>query len=129
MEDSSVSVKHCADALRRCAQQLLTIGENRAVLLTVEVQEERNRMLSAVISALGVAAVGLLAGMTFSATVVVLTWNYSHAITLSTLSLLYLGIAMLLFRRLMKAMRDWQAFSASLEQLRKDRACLQNLLA
>jgi uncharacterized membrane protein YqjE len=41
----------------------LAIGENRFELLMVEVQEERERLLHAIVLALGAAALGLLAGM------------------------------------------------------------------
>jgi len=46
------------------ARRLLTIGENRLELLMVEAQGERERLLRAILLALGVLAVGLLAGIT-----------------------------------------------------------------
>ena len=62
MEESTVSFRQLAAASKECARRLLTIGENRLELLTVEVQEERERLLRAFLLALGVAAFGLLAG-------------------------------------------------------------------
>jgi hypothetical protein len=41
----------------------------------------------------------------------------------------YGAVGIFLYRRLTGLMRDWQTLAASLEQLRKDRLCLENLLA
>ena len=129
MEESTVSFSQLAATSRRFAQRLLTIGENRLELLTVEVQEERERLLQAFLLALGVAALGLLAGITLTATIVVLLWAYSPVAVLLTLTGLYGAAAVWLCRRLTGLLRDWQTFSATLDQLRKDRACLEKTLA
>jgi uncharacterized membrane protein YqjE len=107
----------------------LTIGENRLELLTVEVQEERERLLHAILLASGVAAFGLLAGLTLTAANVVLLWAYSPVAVLLTLTGLYGAAGVCLYRRLTGLLRDWQTLSASLDQLRKDRACLEKILA
>jgi uncharacterized membrane protein YqjE len=107
----------------------LTIGENRLELLTVEVQEERERLLHAFLLALGVAAFGLLASLTLTAAIVVLLWQYSPFAVLLTLTGLYGVAAVCLYRRLTLLLRDWQTLSATLDQLRKDRACLEKTLA
>jgi len=41
----------------------------------------------------------------------------------------YGAAGIFLYRRLTVLMRDWQTLSASLDQLKKDRACLGNILA
>ena len=46
------------------ARRLLTIGENRLEWLIVEAQEERERLLRAILLAFGGLALGLLAGIT-----------------------------------------------------------------
>ena len=56
MEESTASFRQLATSSRQLARRLLTIGENRLELLTVEVQEERERLLHALLLALGVAA-------------------------------------------------------------------------
>ncbi len=129
MEESTVSFKQLATTSRRFAQRLLTIGENRLELLAVEVQEERERLLHAFLLALGVATFGLLAGITLTATIVVLLWPYSPVAVLLTLTGLYGAAGVWLSRRLAGLLRDWQTLSATLDQLRKDRACLEKTLA
>jgi uncharacterized membrane protein YqjE len=129
METATGSFKQLAATSRRFAERLLTIGENRLELLTVEVQEERERLLHAFLLALGVAAFGLLAGLTLTAAIVVLLGQYSPFAVLLTLTGLYGVAAVCLYRRLTLLLRDWQTLSATLDQLRKDRACLEKTLA
>ena len=116
------------DRSRRLGLRVLTIAENRLELLLVEVQEERERLLHALLLALGAMAFGLLAGLTLTAAIVVLFWAYSPAGTLIALTCLYGASGLYLYRRLTGLLGDWQSLSASLDQLRKDRACLEKLI-
>jgi len=128
MAESTASFKELATNSKHIARRLLTIGENRLELLRVEVQEESEHLLHAFLLALGVAAFGLLAGMTLSAAVVVLLWPYAP-VALLALTGVYAAAGVYLWWRLRGMLRDWQTLSASLEQLRKDRACLEKILA
>jgi uncharacterized membrane protein YqjE len=129
MEESTVSFNQVAASSKDLARRLLTIGENRLELLTVEVQEERERLLHALLLALGVAAFGLLAGMTLTAAIVLLLWTYSHAAVLLALTVLYGAAGVCLCRQLSRLLRDWETLSDTLDQLQKDRACLEKVLA
>lgn len=128
MEEPTVSLKQLAASSKRFARRLMTIGENRLELLTVEVQEERERLLHVVLLALGVAAFGLLGMITLSAAIVVWLWKFSPLAVLLTLTGLYAGVAILLCRQLKGLLCDWQTFSATIDQLRKDRECLEKTL-
>lgn len=128
MEESSVSFKQLAATSKQFARRLLTIGENRLELLTVEVQEERERLLHAILLALGVAAFGLLAGITATALIVVLCWSYSPVLALLTLTVFYGTAGGYLYRLLVARLRDAQTLGDTLDQLRKDRACLEKAL-
>jgi len=128
METASVRFKQLGATSKHIARRLLTIGENRLELLTLEVQEERERLLHAFLLALGVVAFGLLAGIAFTGVVVVLFWDYSPVAALLTLTGLYGVAAVVLYRRLTGWLHDWQTLSATLDQLRKDRACLERTL-
>ena len=123
------TLSELAPPAKRLARRLLTIGENRLELLAVEVQEERERLLHAFLLALGVAAFGLLAGLALTAAIVVGLWAWSPVAVLLALSGLYGAAGVGLGRRLNRRLRDWQTLAATLEQLRKDRACLAHLLA
>ena len=128
MEESTASIRQLAATSKAFVARLAIIGENRLELLAVEVQEERERLLHAFLLALGVAAFGLLAGITLTAAITVLLWAYSPVAVLFVLTGIY-GIAgICLYRRLTGLLRDWQTLSATLDQLRKDRACLEDHL-
>ena len=129
MEESTVSLRQLGATSKTFARRLLTIGENRLELLTVEVQEERERLLRAFLLALGIATFGLLAGLTLTAAIAVLLWAWSPLAVLLILTGLYAGAGVCLYRQLIGVMRNWQTLSASLDQLRKDRACLEKIFA
>ena len=111
------------------ARRLLTIGENRVELFMVEVQEERERLLHAILLALGVAVFGFLTGVALTVALVVLLWHLSPVAVLLVLTGLYAAIAGYLYQRFTTLLRDWKTLPATLDQLRKDRACLENTLA
>jgi uncharacterized membrane protein YqjE len=128
METATDTLGQFGASSKRFARRLFTIGENRLELLMVEVQEERERLLHAILLALGVAAFGLLAGIALTAAIVVLLWAYSPVGVLLTLTGLYGAAAVFLYRRLAVLLRVWQNLPATLDQLRKDRACLEKHL-
>ena len=113
---------------RQFVRRLLTIGENRLELLAVELQEERERLLQALLYALGVAVVSLLGGMVVTGLVVFVFWSYSPVGVLLGLAVIYLGFGAYLTRRLTALLRDWHTMAATLDQLKKDRECLEKIL-
>ena len=129
MEESTASLSHLAATSKKFARHVLTIGENRLELLKVELQEEREQLLQDFLLALGVAAFGLLAGLTLTAAVVVLFWEYSPLGILICLAWIYGGVGFALYCWLARRLRAWQTLSSSFEQLRKDRESLEKNLA
>ena len=109
MEEPTAGSGQLASSSKELARRLLTIGENRLELLTVEVQEQRERLLRVVLLALGVAVFGLLAGMTLTAAIVVLFWPSSPATVLVILTVLYGAAAGLVLPALMGLLRDWRS--------------------
>jgi uncharacterized membrane protein YqjE len=128
MEPGTANRGQLGELSKRLARRLLAIGENRFELLMVEVQEERERLLHAIVLALGAAALGLLAGMALTGAIVVLLWEISRVAALLVLTGLYGAAAVCLYRRLTRLLRDWQNLPATLDQLRKDHACLEKHL-
>jgi uncharacterized membrane protein YqjE len=113
---------------KRMLHRLLAISENRVELFLVEVQEERERLVRVILLAVGIAAFGLLAGVALTLAVVVLFWDHSPVVMLLALTALYGGVAGLLYRRMIMLQRDWQTLPGTLDQLRKDRECLEQNL-
>lgn len=129
MPTSHPDVGPLSSSSRQLGKRLLTIGENRLELLAVELQEEVGRLMEGLLLAFGVAALGFLAGITCTATLVVLLWAYAPVGVLVTLTVLYVSGGIYLGRRLTRLLRDWEALAASLGQIRKDRACLEGFLS
>jgi uncharacterized membrane protein YqjE len=95
----------------------------------VEVQEERERLLYAILLTLGVAVFVFLAGVALTVAIVLLLWKISAVAVLLVLTGLYAAIALFLYRRFTALQRDWKTLPATLDQFRKDRACLETILA
>ena len=121
---ASGSLKQLGADSKEFACRLLTIGENWLQLLAVELQEEREHLLHTFMLALGTAVFGLLASLTFTAALVIWLWAWPVTVLL-TLTGLYGAAGICLYRRLTRLLLDWQALSATLDQLRKDRECLE----
>lgn len=126
MEESKSSLSRLSSAWKQIARRLLVIGENRLELLAVEVQEERERLLCVMLMALGMAALGLLACMTFTAAIVIFLWDHSHVAALLTLTGFYGAAAGYLRWRMIRRQRNWETLPATVDQFKKDRACLEN---
>lgn len=128
MEESSGSFGPLTATAKQFVRRLLTIGENRLELLTVELQEERERLLHTILLALGVATFGLLLGITVTALIVVLFWAHAPVVALLILIALYGAAGIYLYRQLTARLREAQTLAATMDQLRKDRACLERTL-
>lgn len=129
MENSPGKFHQLSLLSKRIIHRLLAIGENRLELFLVEVQEERERLVRVILLIIGMAVFGLLGGIALTFGIVVLLWDHSPALALFALTLLYGVIALFLYSRLLAAQRDWQTLPGTLEQLRKDRVCLEKKLS
>ena len=129
MEPNTATLGSLLTSSKHFARILFATGENRLELLAVEMQEARVRLLHAIWLALSVAAFGFLALLALNIAVVIWLWSYSPVLVLLLLAAIYSVIALCLYLQLIRWMRDWQMFSASLDQLRKDRECWEKNLA
>ena len=129
MEPATANLGSLGAASKRIAHRLFTTGENRLELLLVEMQEARERLLHVIWLALGVAAFGFFAVLALNIAVVVLLWSFSPVAALLAVAGIYAVCAAALYCKLTRLLRDWQLLSATLDQLRKDRACLEKTLA
>jgi len=104
------------------ASQLL---ESRAELFLLELKEERVRLVAALLLALTVGICALMSLLLVTFTVVVVFWDSYRIPVLMALTVAYLAGAVGAFVSLRRRLRRWRAFAASLEQIKKDRACLE----
>src|SRR5690242_1646866 len=127
METANNGFGPIAAPSKHFARRLLRIGENRLELLMLEVQEERERLLHAILLALGVAVFSFLAGAALTVALVVLLWHLSPVAVLLGLAAVYAAAAAFLYRRFALLQRHWKTFPATLDQLGKDRAWLETV--
>jgi uncharacterized membrane protein YqjE len=116
---------HIGDATKRIARRMFVIVENRLQLLMVEAQEERERVLLAILLALCTAVFGLLAGVTLTVVIALALWEHSHIMALVVLATLYSIAAVFFYKLLVRLQQDWETLPGTLEQLKKDRQCLE----
>ncbi|HEY3861997.1 MAG TPA: phage holin family protein [Verrucomicrobiae bacterium] len=112
----------------RMAKRALDAGENRLQLLLLEVEEERERLLMALLMALCMATFALLAGVALTIVVLLVFWNTAPLVAMIVLTAVYAGMALFFYARLARLRREWEAFAETLAQLRKDREWLAELL-
>ncbi len=111
--------------LTRMLKTLRDVAENRVELFLVEWQEERLRLLDALLLLLVGTVCALMALLAITFAVVVIFWDTHRTLVLALIILAYTGGAVAAFGMLRSRMRRWQAFAATLEQIKKDQACFK----
>jgi uncharacterized membrane protein YqjE len=123
MEDSSPGPGGLLASGKRILRSVCDLAQCRLELFLIELKEERLRLFDALLlMVLGVVC-ALLTLVLLTFTLVLIFWDY-RVLVLVLLTLLYGLGAVAAFWTLRQRLRDWQAFAATLEELKKDRACL-----
>lgn len=112
-------------SLKGLWRTILATAHNRAELLLVEVEEERRRAVEALLLAVAVAVLGMMALIAVSFLIVVICWNEHRVAALAGLSGFYLMVTAALTVRLRVHLKNWRSFPATIEELKKDKACLE----
>lgn len=113
-----------AGAVKKVLWRLMAVGQNRAELLMVEMQEERARAQVVIFLGLGIAVFGLLATLTVTA-VIACAFASHLLLALGVLAGVY-GIATVLFYlKLSRMLSRWEGFTGTREQFEKDGECLK----
>lgn len=112
-------------SLKRIVDTLLATVQNRVELFAVELQEEKCRLVEAILCAAAVAAFGMMTLSLLTFTVVILFWENGRLAALAGLSVLYLVGTALAWRALQARLKARSAFAGTLDELKKDRACLE----
>lgn len=110
---------------RQLLRTLHSLFEKRLDLFLLELKEERLRLISALLLAAmgGICAFMVLALVTLA--IIVFFWAEHRTAVLIVLIGLYSVGAVAAFLSLRRRLQRWEAFSATLEQIRKDRECLE----
>ena len=123
MDGSSSESASPLAAGKRILRTVCDLAQTRVELFLIELKEERIRVVDVLLLlAIGmVCALMTLVLLTF--TVVLIFWEH-RVLALGLLTLLYGVLAAGAFWTLRKRLADWNSFSATLNELKKDRACL-----
>ena len=99
--------------------------ENRIELFLIELREERIRVFDVLLLGCAAAVLGFMALLTVTVTLVVMFWDSARVPVLVVLSVGYSVGAIAVIWRLKVRLRKWSSFSATLDELKKDRECLE----
>jgi uncharacterized membrane protein YqjE len=124
MEEPGENTPGVFASLGRLLTTVLAIAQNRLELLLVECQEERWRFFDALLLAGVVLILALMTLMAATITIVVICVKADRLDLVVALVLLYLAATIFSFWRLRSRLKKWEPFSATLAELKKDKACL-----
>ena len=125
MSEASETKPGVWTSLKRILDTLLATAQNRVELFAVELQEEKCRLVEAMLCAAAVAAFGMMTLSLVTCTVVVFFWENGRLPALAGLSVLYLVGTALAWRALQSRLKARSAFVGTVEKFKKDRACLE----
>ena len=124
MEEPGESTPGVFASIGRLLKTVLCIAQNRVELLLVEWQEERWQFFNALLLVGVVLILALMTLMAATITIVVLCVKADRLDLVVALVLLYLAGTIFSFWRLRTRLKSWKPFSATLAELKKDKACL-----
>jgi uncharacterized membrane protein YqjE len=114
-----------SSSLRRLLATLIAIVQNRIELAALEFQEEKFRVIEVFILAAAAVTLGLMALMLITITVALILPEAARIVALAFLCLIYIAGAFWAYKSLQRRLRDWSPFSATLDEMKKDKAWLQ----
>jgi uncharacterized membrane protein YqjE len=125
MDESKEPSDGLLSSVRRLIDTGLGLAQTRLELLSVELQQEKHRLVELLAWVLIAVVLGLVALILVSFIVVVLFWDSARLAMLVLLCLLYVGGTAWAVRRVRKILnRSRTPLKDSIEELKKDRACL-----
>ena len=111
-------------SIQRTFDILLATAQNRVELFAVELQEEKCRLVEAILCAAAAAAFGMMTLTLVTFTLVALFWESGRLAVLIGLSVVYLVVTVLAWRGLQTRLGSRTAFTGTLNELKMDRSCL-----
>ena len=124
MDPSTESSPGLFSSVKRLLNTALAGVENRVELFLVELREERVRIFEVLLLGCAAAVLGFMALLVVTVTLVVIFWDSARVPVLVVLSVGYCLATIGLVWRLTIRLRKWSSFSTTLDEIKKDRACL-----
>lgn len=104
---------------------LRDVAENRVELFLLELKEERMRLFDALLLAAAGIVCALMTLVMVTLTIVVIFWDTHRLLVLGLVTAAYAAAATVALVKLRSRLQRWQAFSATLQEFKKDRACFK----
>lgn len=111
--------------LTRMLKTLRDLVENRVELFVVEWKEERLRLFGTLLLAAVGVVCALMALVMVTLTLVVVFWDTHRVLVVVLLTAVYAVTSVTAFAAVRSRLRKWQPFSATLDQIKKDRECFE----
>ncbi|HUA38439.1 MAG TPA: phage holin family protein [Candidatus Sulfopaludibacter sp.] len=125
MDPTSPAGDGLRPTVRRMFKTLRDMAENRIELFLVEWQEERLRLVDALLLLMVGTVCALMALLVVTFAIVAVFWNTHRVLVLALIIIAYAGAAATALVTLHFHLRRWRAFAATLEQIKKDQACFK----
>ncbi len=124
MDDSQHEAGGLLATGKRILRSVGDLAQSRLELFLVELKEERIRLFDALVLVAAGLVCALMTLALFTFTLVVIFWEH-RVVLLVVLTVAYGAGAGGAFWTLRSRLRHWQSFAATLDQIKKDRACLR----
>lgn len=124
MEPSTEDAPGFLLSLKRLGRTVLGIAENRVELLVVELEAERWRVVDALFLVASVAVLSLMTMVAGTLAMVMFFPPEQRAVVLAAFGAVYWLATLGVFLKLRKRLKHWRSFAATLAELKKDKACL-----
>ena len=125
MDESSDDGQGALSGPGRMLRTLLDVAENRVELFLLESKEQRLRFFDALLLAAAGVVCALMTLLMITLTVVVVFWDTHRVLVLVLFTVSYAGASVVALAALRSRLRKWQAFTATLEEFKKDIACFK----
>ena len=127
MDTATRSTSGLLGSLRALGDGLLASVQGRLELFSIELQEEKLRLLKTVVWVGAAVFLGLLAVVFSSLTLVYLFWDSARLAVLGGLAVFYTGALAVVLLALRRFLRHQPSpFAATLHEFGKDRECIRN---
>jgi len=111
--------------ITRMFQTLRDVAGNRLELFLIELKEERARMFVALLLAAAGLVFALMTLAMITLTILVIFWDTHRLLVLMVVTAAYAVAATVAYVKLRSRLKRWQAYSATLEEFKKDCACFK----
>lgn len=126
MESPAPASAGIMGSFRTLGDSLIASVQDRLELVSLELQEEKLRLVQAFFWISAAIFTGMMAVMFASLTLVYLFWDSARLAVLGGLALLYTGALVAIILALRRFLARWpRPFAATLQELGEDRTCME----